>query len=467
MTLALRFLRALWLVGLIFCSYMLQLGLGRLLGTKRVDPETGTRRRVLPAWLQRRRERVDTRNAERLLGGILRLRGVYVKLGQILSVLGGFLPAVYRHRLETLHDRVPPQPFEAMRVAFERSLGKRPEEVFASIESEPIAAASLGQVHVAYLDDGTKVAVKILYPRIREVIRLDLEVIDIALRLYKWFMPLGNLEVVHASLMDLLRRETDYVHEARCMERIGANFAEEDDILVPEVFHELTSKEVLTMTFMEGIKITRVDVLREAGIDPKTVAKRLVQSFYKQLFVDRFFHADPHPGNYLAQAGPTPDRPRLVILDFGSVTQARDELVEGMVEQVKGFFAQDGAQVLRGFERMGFVATGGNRQLLEETALLYFQRLLQVQDRSAGALMRASPEELRELMDPNLELDKLRELARAFIYPEGWFYIERAIVMMFGLAGQVDPDLDLLQLALPYVAPLLSEQSKRADSAPT
>src|SRR5207247_6277110 len=120
---------------------------------------------------------------------------------------------------------------------------------FRSIEKTPLAAASLGQVHLAYLEDGRKVAVKILYPRIREIIRVDMRVLGIVIRVYKRFFPFGNIESVHAALVDLLRRETDYIHEAACMERMAKNFAGEDDILFPEAVHELTTADILTMTF--------------------------------------------------------------------------------------------------------------------------------------------------------------------------------------------------------------------------
>ena len=459
MRLTARLLRAWILLAVIFCSYMLQFALVRLFGRVQQGKD-GVRELGRPQWLTERRKRTDERNAVRLLGGILRLRGVYIKLGQVLSILGGFMPAAYLRRLETLQDKVPARPFSEVRTVLVRSLRRPPEECFASIEAEPIAAASLGQVHAARLPDGTHVAVKILYPRIRETIRLDMKVVKLALAIYKRFMPVGNIEVVHRSLVDLLRRETDYLHEAECMRRIRDNFVAVPDVFTPEVIDALTSREVLTMTFMRGIKITHIDEMRAAGIDPDAVATRLVQSFYKQLFVDRYFHADPHPGNFLVRAGPSPSRPELVLLDFGTVTIARDNLIDGMLEQLQGFFAQDGARVLHGFERMGFVAAEGNRELLEETVMLYFRRLLQVKHRTPGAVMRADQERLRNLANPRLEFEQLRELARAFVYPEGWFYIERSLVMLFWLVGQIAPDVDMLQVGFPYVVELLSKQAR-------
>jgi ubiquinone biosynthesis protein len=459
MFLALRLTRALLIFGLIFTSYMVQLGLGRIFGRRSAEGE-----RVLPPWVRERRTRVDARNARRLLQGMLKLRGVFIKLGQILSIMGGFLPRVYAKELEQLQDHVPPQPFSAIERALRRELGRSPVEAFASIEEEPIAAASLGQVHVARLEDGRKVAVKILYPGIRGIIAVDLKVLRLAILVYKRFVPVAHIERVHDSLVDLLRRETNYLHEARMMERMAKNFADNPTIVFPEVIHELTTPDVLTMSFMEGIKITRLDELRKAGVRTDGVALELVQAFYKMLFVDRFFHADPHPGNFLVEplsAGDPRAKAfggRLVVLDFGAICEAPPELIEGMIEILKGFFSQDDAAVVRGFRRMGFAAPGGNDALLEKTVRSYFAKLLKIQDRSPAALMRARPDQLRQLADPEVERAELQELARSFEYPEHWFYVERACVLMFWLAAQIDPDMDTLMAGFPYVMPMLQGQ---------
>ncbi len=466
MFLALRLLRALFVFGLIFSSYMAQLALGRVFGKRAADGE-----RLLPAWLKARRKRVDQRNARRLLRGMLRLRGVFIKLGQILSIMGGFLPRVYAKELEQLQDNVPPQPFSAIRIAFLKELGKSPGEVFRDIEEQPIAAASLGQVHVAHLADGRKVAVKVLYPGIRGVIAVDLRVLRLAILVYKRFVPVARIERVHESLVDLLRRETDYLHEAKMMERMARNFAGDEAIAFPEVIHELTTKDILTMSFMEGLKITRLEDLKKAGVRTDGVALKLIQAFYKMLFVDRFFHADPHPGNFLVEPLPAGDPRgkefggRLVVLDFGAICEARPELVDGMVEILKSFFSQDDSGVVRGFRKMGFVAEGGNDALMERTVKSYFAKLLKIQDRSAAALMRAKPEQLEKLATPEVERGELQELMRSFEYPEDWFYVERACVVMFWLSAQIDPNLDTIMAGFPYVMPLLVQKAEQ-PSAP-
>ena len=465
MSLFVRLVRALFILGRIFTSYLFQLALLKVFRKWTPDPETGREVADMPAWLVRRQARIDDKNAKRLLAGMLSLRGVYIKLGQVLSVMGGFLPDAYARELESLQDAVPPQPWDVMAKAFEDSLGKPPSAVFKSIEREPLAAASLGQVHVAYSADGAKYAVKVLYPGIRDVVRVDLRVVRLGLRLYRMFVPVQNISAVYDALVDLLERETNYVHEAACMSRMAKNFESEEDILFPEVIAEASSAEVLTMTFMEGIKITRFDEYERLGIDRDAVAERLVKCFYRQLFLDRFFHADPHPGNFLVQAGPTPKTPKIVILDFGAISETPQHVIDGMVDVLRGFFEQNDALVLSGIDTLGFVAPDGDRALLEQTVKTYFAKLLKIQDITAGALMRANSKELEALADPEVARRELRGLMKSVRYPDDWFYVERAAVMSFWLIGQIDPDLDTFQIGFPYVMPLLAQRIQEAAAA--
>jgi predicted unusual protein kinase regulating ubiquinone biosynthesis (AarF/ABC1/UbiB family) len=464
MGLTIRLVRSMFVFGLIFVSYTIQIGLVRLFRRLEADPRTGREAMVVPAWLRARRERVDSRNARRLLRGILKLRGVYIKLGQVLSIMGGFLPSVYGKELEPLQDQVPPHPFTDVEATFRASFSRPVRDAYAHFEEVPIASASLGQVHVARLHDGTKVAVKVLYAGIRDVIRIDMRVIRLAIKAYKLFVPVAGIERVHESLVDLLRRETDYLHEAACMERMARNFEGQRDILFPSVVPELTSGDVLTMTFMEGVKITNFEAIAEMGVDRKRLAQRLVQSFYQQVLADRFFHADPHPGNFLVQRDPVSGDPRLVVLDFGAISEVKQEMVDGMIDILQGILGKQGELVLAGFYKMGFVAETGNHELLERTVMTYFQKLLKL-DRSAGQLMKASARELEALADPEVARRELRELMRSFEYPDGWFYVERASVLMFWLVGQIDPDLDSLTIGMPYVMPILMERQRQKVAA--
>jgi predicted unusual protein kinase regulating ubiquinone biosynthesis (AarF/ABC1/UbiB family) len=430
MSLMFRFVRACLVFGLLFASYLFMLGLDRLFGGGR-------------PWVRARWRRVHERNARRLYRGIVRLRGVYIKMGQVLSIMGNVLPRAYARELEGLQDQVPPAPWREIERALARGLPQPPAEVFSELEHAPLAAASLGQVHRAKLRSGEAVAVKVLYPDVERIIAVDLRVLGIAIRVYKWFIPVGQIERIVDQLRDLLARETDYLHEGKCLERLAGNFKDEPDVLFPRVHWACTSRTVLVMEFMEGVKISRVDELRKMGLDPEAVARRLVELFYKQLFVDRLFHADPHPGNFLVQKDG-----KIVFLDFGAVSEVADHLLDGAFDVLKGLFLKQDELVLRGIDKMGFVAKDGDRALLERTVKTYFQKLLKLDIQNFGKL---KPAELAELSDPGLERGELRELMKSVEYPDGWFYVERSAVILFGLSAQLAPRLNTVLVGMPYV----------------
>jgi ubiquinone biosynthesis protein len=433
----LRLVRASCLLLLIFTSYLVQWLLARVFG----DEKPG---RVRARW-----KRVHRRNARRLYRGIVRLRGVYIKMGQVLSA----------EELEALQDQVPPHPFDEMERTFVASVGRRPSEVFSAFNETPLAAASLGQVHRATLRSGEEVAVKLLYPNVATVVRIDLRVLRWAMKLYALFVPVRALERVIDQLQELLSRETDYIHEGHCMERMAKSFADDPDVLFPVVHWELTTRQVLTMSYMHGIKISRRQELEAAGIDANAVARKLIEVFYKQLFVDHFFHADPHPGNFLVQRGAADGGPRIVVLDFGAASETRPELIDGMLDILRGLFARDDAAVIRGIETMGFAAVGGDRELLHRTIRAYFQKLLDLNIQDFG---RIKPDVAMKLADPGMKRDELRELMKSVEYPEGWFYIERAVVIIFGLCAQLAPKMNTIQVGFPYIVRLMAEQKARA-----
>src|ERR1043165_3620360 len=269
---AIRLVRATRVFAIIFLSYLWQVSWARLWPSR-----YGTSAR----W-----KKINRRNARRMYKGFVRLRGVYIKLGQILSVMGTFLPREYTEELEALQDDVPPQSYRRIKATFVESFGKQPAEVFRTFNVEPIAAASLGQVHEATNAAGDRLAVKILYPNVATIIKVDLKVLGWALAVYKNFVPIQQISRVHEQLSDMLERETDLANEARCIMRMAKNFEGDTDVLFPRVFPEWSSTTVMTMTFMDGVKITKKDALATLRLDPYDVATKLIKGFYKQPLLD-------------------------------------------------------------------------------------------------------------------------------------------------------------------------------------
>ena len=447
---ALRLLRALRVFAVIFLSYMWQVSWARLWPSR---CDTSAR------W-----KKINRRNARRMYNGFVSLRGVYIKLGQILSVMGTFLPREYTEELEGLQDDVPPQSYKKIKATFVKSFGKQPHDVFTTFNEEPIAAASLGQVHEASSASGERLAVKILYPNVATVIKIDLKVLGWALAVYKNFVPIQQISRVHEQLADMLERETDLANEARCITRMTANFANDPDTLFPKVFPEWSSPTVMTMTFMDGVKMTKKDALEKLQLDPYDVATKLTKIFYKQLFIDRFFHADPHPGNFFVQKGPE-GQVRIVVLDLGSATELHDNLADGMFDILSGLMTRKDDLVVQGINTMGFIAPNGDRQLLERTTRKYFEKLLNLNITDFTKIDTAAA--AQQLADPDMKREELRELMKSIAYPEGWFYVERAAVIMFGLQATIAPKLNGIHVGFPYITQFIFERNARrlADAA--
>ena len=446
-----RLVRSSWCLGIIFWSYLFQ----------------GMLRRARPrsARIKARTARVHARNAERAYRACIKLRGIYIKLGQVLSVMGTFLPAPYVVALEQLQDAVPPRRYRSIARALRKNLGRPPEDVFATFDRVPIAAASLSQVHRAVTKDGQTVAVKVLYPHIRRAMRIDMRVLRAGAWLYKrFFLRLDQIDRVLEQLQEMLERETDFENEARCITRMNTNFASDPDVLLPRVLPEFSNKYVLTMTFMTGAKINNHSALAELGLDPHAVATKLVQSFYKSLFVDRFFHADPHPGNFFVQRGDR-GQPCLVILDLGSATEVRPQIADGLGDVIRGFLTKDQAVVMQGVETMGFVADHGDRPLLERTLTHYFKQIMRL---DVGDFTQVETE-LQKVKEPDLDPAEVRALMRSIAYPLGWFYVERAAMILFGVSSQLAPALNIVQTGFPFVARFLADRAvvRQAAIAPS
>jgi predicted unusual protein kinase regulating ubiquinone biosynthesis (AarF/ABC1/UbiB family) len=258
----------------------------------------------------------------------------------------------------------------------------------------------------------------------------------------------------------MLARETDLAHEARCIERMARNFNGDPDIVFPAVHPQLSTEHVLTMSFMEGVKISRKSEIERLGLCADDVATKLIQAFYKQLFLDRFFHADPHPGNFFVRVGPG-GKPQIVVLDLGAASEVSTEMARGMYEVLAGLMTRDDDLVVAGVETMGFVAEDGDRALLERTTRLYFEKLLglDIQDFS-----KISPEVARNLADTGLRRDQLRELMRSVEYPHGWFFVERAVVILFGLSAQLAPRLNTVRVGFPTIAAFMASGGQRTAS---
>ena len=275
---------------------------------------------------------------EELVNDLERMGPTFVKLGQILSSRADLLPEVYLRALSRLQDKVKPFPYEEVEEIVTSELGVRISKAFLRFDPEPLAAASLGQVHRAVMRDGRQVVVKVQRPNIRQVIAQDLEVLEEITTFFDQHTQMGQryqFRKIFEEFQKTLINELDYMREAANLTAIGTNLKEFSRIVVPEVISDFTTRAVLTMDFIPGKKITGIEPLERMELDGAPLADELFRAYLKQVLVDGLFHADPHPGNVFL----TEDR-RLALLDFGMVGRTtpdmQDKLIKTLIAIAEG-----------------------------------------------------------------------------------------------------------------------------------
>ncbi len=437
-----RSVRAFFLIAGVLAAYALQWLLVRATGGRA---------------FRERWERVHKQSARRLAKGFARLRGVFIKLGQVISVLGGFLPPAYREHLEKLQDQVPPRPFEEVVGRLEEAFGAGALTRFATFDRSPIAAASLAQVHEAKLEDGRRVAVKVLYPGIEQLIRRDLFVLRLFHPIINAVFPIVRFDRVLAQLGSMLKRETDYQNERRNMDRLRAIFEGRRDVVVPSVVAELCRDGVLTMSFESGVRIGDVVKAADPELPAREVARIVTDCYFTMLFEHRVLHADPHPGNFLVRPGPT-----LIILDYGAVEDVAEPLVRGLKTAILGALTRNADQVLDGAEQMGFVAPGGDRELLREVGREYLKTLATLKVSDFSNFERS---DMQKLSGYSLLRGRLREVMKSVEYPDGYFYLERTMALLFGLVGQLEPERGLPGVAAPLASKMMLRSLARPEGS--
>jgi len=396
--------------------------------------------RVLrPTDMPARWSAVHRRSAEEIYEAAVELRGLILKGCQFLGSRADVLPPEYVEVLSRLQDRVPPRPFEEVRRCVEHELGRPLRECFAEFEEQSLAAASLAQVHRARLPDGRRVAVKVQYPEIASLVRSDLANLRMLFRavdlLEADFDPMPLVE----ELGQAVPRELDFENEARNAERIARDFEHRDDVLVPGIVHELTTRRLLVMEYIDGIKITDVERLRAAGVDLAQVSSTLVEIFCEQLLVTGFFHADPHPGNLLVLPA---QPPRIVLLDFGLAKELPPGFRKGVLDFAAGLIRGDTALMARSLVELGFETRDGEPQALNEVAAVILHAAQEV--RAQAGL---DPKLLQRLRKEIPERVRRNPIVRI---PHHLVLVGRVVGLLSGVQSSLGTRVDLLRAVAPY-----------------
>lgn len=372
---------------------------------------------------------------------------IFVKFGQILSVRRDLLPEALIQELSRLQDAVPPFDGRDARLIVERAYGGPIEEHFAEFNETPLASASIAQVHVAKLHDGTEVIVKVVRPDIRDVIVRDVALLQfIAARAEQhWpearrLRPMDVVEEYQATLLD----ELDMLREAASASQLRRNFDSSELLYVPEIHWGLTRPNVLVMERIRGIPVNDISALEAAHVDKKVLAERGVEIFFKQVFVDNFFHADMHPGNIFVEPG-SPDEPRYIAVDFGIMGTLSPNDKRYLAENFVAFFNRDYRRVAELHIESEWVP--------RETRVDQFEAAI----RSVCEPIFERP--LKEISFGHL-LVRLFQTARRFnmeVQPQ-LVLLQKTLLNIEGLGRQLYPDLDLWVTAKPFLEDWMNGQ---------
>jgi ubiquinone biosynthesis protein len=368
------------------------------------------------------------RGANRILDTAAALGGTLIKACQFASTRPDILPTPYVQTLSKLQDRVPPHSWSEIAGVIKRELGQSPQEIFKWINQEPVAAASIAQVHRAQLADGRDVAVKVQYPGIEGIIATDLAILQRIVVLVARLFPNIHLQPILDYLKETLPLELDFRREAAAMTELRAALRHRTDVLVPEDIPELSTERLLVMEFIDGVKITDRAAMADAGISPTAVARLLNDVYAEQIFRLGILHADPHPGNLFVQPGP-----KLALLDHGLTVPLKPTLVQALGEMVRALLVAD-------FDRLTKALAQAGMQLDQEVDIGTLLQLVGVllgeeQDKSA-----------KDTLDVGQQLGK--SIGQI---PVELILMGRALGLLDGITKQLDPDLDALGIVASHV----------------
>jgi len=373
--------------------------------------------------------------ARRLKTTFVELGPAFIKLGQMLSTRPDALPAAYIEVLSELQDRVPPAPWSAIEPLLEAELGDTVDERFDSFDTNPISGASLGQVYEAEID-GERVAVKVLRPGIRERVESDLRVLEtLTPVLARGAEPAQayTLENLSEEFAATIRAEMDYAHEARMLREIGASFADRDDVAIPDVVESLSTDRVVTMTYLDGVKIDDLARIDELGIDREELVQRLEEVYIQMIVEDGRFHADPHPGNLAVQEDGT-----LVFYDFGMTgrlgPRTRDQLMEFYV----GLASDDVERVMDAFVAMGALDPAANRDVMAEAFEIVIEQF------RGEDISEYRVEQLVGQFESQLYEFPMR-------LPQDLALVVRVTTVLEGVCRTLDPEFDFIEIITDYV----------------
>ncbi|CCQ67489.1 Ubiquinone biosynthesis monooxygenase UbiB [Crocosphaera watsonii WH 0402] len=387
-------------------------------------------------FLRKNSSKQRQKRAKWLVKNLLQLGPTFIKIGQSLSTRADLIPLEYIQELSQLQDNVPPFSTDEAIAVIEGELGKPVYDLFDDFEIEPLASASLGQVHRAKLYTGKEVVVKVQRPGLEKIFNLDFEVVHrlirILTRFFKSFKKY-NLEAVHEEFFEILFREIDYVHEGKNAERFRTNFRGYSQIKVPKIHWKYSTKKILTLEYLPGIKVDDRAALEANNINLDNIIKLGICSYLKQLLIDGFFQSDPHPGNMAVS-----QRGELIFYDFGTMAEVKTFAKDQMIQVFFAVLKKDTDTVVDNLVYMGLIEPLNDMTPVKRIVAFLLENF------------REKPVDVRAFEQVSDEVYSMFK-SQPFRLPPQMTFILKSLTTLDGIARALDPQYNLLAASQPFV----------------
>ncbi|MCK4353274.1 AarF/ABC1/UbiB kinase family protein [candidate division WOR-3 bacterium] len=412
-------------------------------GFKNIIDKIPVAKRIIPHKIQARF--LKESSAERLRLALEELGPTFVKFGQLLSVRADILPQSFIYELSKLQNEVAPLPFEIIEKIVENELKLPIKTLFNFFDHTPDASASLAQVHKAITKDGNAVVVKVQRPNIKQIIDTDLSIME---TLAGW----AEREIKEARQYELLSKveelgknlksELNFINEGRAVDRFRVNFKDDESILIPKVYWSLSTSKVLTLEYIDGMKITDPSIPEKTGISQTEIVEKGADFVFKQIFVYRFFHADPHPGNILVTS-----RGKILLLDFGLTGTLNDEMIDILSQLALAGFNRDVDRIIDMFIELGMVREKVDISNLKSALMAFIDKYYGI------SLERI---EMKDIVDEVFEISRKYRLK----FPRDLLLLGKTLSTLEGITHQLDPEFNAAQRLKPYVKQLAERKYK-------
>lgn len=418
-------------------------GLGYFLDFSKTENGLGLKKKIFPKKITRleRIQRLTLSQRTRL--ACEELGPTFIKLGQILSIRPDLIPREFAEEFSKLQDEVPPFSFDEVEEQFKKELGKPINELFIEFDKQPVAAASLSQVHKAKLMNGEIAAVKIQRPNIERVIETDMSILFSLVKLIEKRSINGRLfqpiEIIR-EFSRTIRKELDFVNEGHNIEKFRINFRESETVHIPKVHWELTTKKILTMEFIKGVKISKVIGSENSMFDKKIISSRGIDMILKQILVDGFFHGDPHPGNIFIMKNNI-----IAPIDFGMVGRIEESTMINMADFLIAAISNDADKIVRILEDMDIVDSEMDLKKIKVEISYFIDKYYNVplKQLEIGKII----EEIMEVM-----------IQHQIKVPNDLVLLTKALVTIEGVGRELDPDFNMVTRAKPFANKLIKKK---------